>query len=99
MDTTAQTDAEDAPRHSFLFGRHIADSLSPFLHQVIYDELGLPWRQERLESDDVAGFARRVRDEAACVGASVTMPNKVAVVAHLDEVTAECRAVGACNTV
>lgn len=34
-----------------------------------------------------------------CPGASVTMPNKVAIIPHLDELTPECRDVGACNTV
>ncbi|KAG6011106.1 hypothetical protein E4U54_008291 [Claviceps lovelessii] len=86
-------------RHSFLFGQHISHSLSPFLHQLIYEELGLAWRQIRLDSSDVEGFVRLVRDDPACFGASVTMPNKVAVLAYLDEVTAECRDVGACNTV
>lgn len=31
-------------------------------------------------------------------GASVTMPHKVAIIPHLDELTEECRDVGACNT-
>lgn len=31
-------------------------------------------------------------------GAAVTMPHKVAILSHLDELTPECRAVGACNT-
>ncbi|KAG5985049.1 hypothetical protein E4U55_001790 [Claviceps digitariae] len=95
----APTPSMDHPRHSFLFGQHITHSLSPFLHQLIYDELGLPWRQVLLESSDAAAFVRLVRDDPSCYGASVTMPNKVAVLEHLDELTAECRAVGACNTV
>ena len=33
------------------------------------------------------------------IGASVTMPNKVTIMQHLDAVTDECRDVGACNTV
>jgi quinate dehydrogenase len=33
------------------------------------------------------------------LGASVTMPNKVAIIPHLDELTEECRDVGACNTI
>ncbi|TRX91550.1 hypothetical protein FHL15_007555 [Xylaria flabelliformis] len=32
-------------------------------------------------------------------GASVTMPNKIAIMEHLDEMTEECREVGACNTI
>ena len=32
-------------------------------------------------------------------GASVTMPHKVSILQHLDELTDECRDVGACNTI
>ena len=33
------------------------------------------------------------------IGASVTMPHKVAIMEHLDEITIEGRVVGACNTI
>lgn len=33
------------------------------------------------------------------LGAAVTMPNKVAILPYLDEMTEECRDVGACNTI
>lgn len=33
------------------------------------------------------------------LGASVTMPNKIAILPYLDEMTVECRDVGACNTI
>ncbi|RYP38379.1 hypothetical protein DL768_010789 [Monosporascus sp. mg162] len=72
-------------RHSYLFGKKITHSLSPFLHSVVYDDLKLNWGQLRLDSDDM--------------GASVTMPNKVAILPHLDDLSPECRAVGACNTI
>lgn len=32
-------------------------------------------------------------------GAAVTMPHKVTIMQHLDDITPECRAVGACNTI
>jgi len=32
-------------------------------------------------------------------GASVTMPNKLTILSHLDQLTPECRDVGACNTI
>lgn len=32
-------------------------------------------------------------------GASVTMPHKVAIIPHLDDITSEAKAVGACNTI
>ncbi|KGQ10939.1 Quinate dehydrogenase [Beauveria bassiana D1-5] len=122
-----KVDASDTPldRHGYLFGTHIQHSWSPFLHQIIYDDLGLNWAQLRLDSADLSQFLqlaqhpnfygtyfcpRPVGGGASCEwrqrkhtnntkGASVTMPNKVAILPHLDEMTDECRDVGACNTV
>ncbi|RYP73347.1 hypothetical protein DL770_007797 [Monosporascus sp. CRB-9-2] len=85
-------------RHSYLFGKKITHSLSPFLHSVVYDDLKLNWAQLRLDSDDMDLFLQLLR-HPRCYGASVTMPNKVAILPHLDDLTPECRAVGACNTI
>ena len=38
-------------------------------------------------------------DTDPLAGASVTMPNKLAIMPHLDDITPECRAIGACNTI
>ncbi|GAB0138418.1 Quinate dehydrogenase [Epichloe bromicola] len=84
-------------RHGFLFGQKIAHSLSPYLHQLVYDHLGMKWGQIRLDSADMQQFLQLAR-HPSFYGASVTMPNKVAVLSHLDEMTPECRDVGACNT-
>lgn len=40
----------------------------------------------------------QLRQDPKFYGAAVTMPHKVAILSHLDELTPECRAVGACNT-
>ncbi|KAL6877917.1 NAD(P)-binding protein [Trichoderma longibrachiatum] len=85
-------------KHCYLFGQKITHSLSPFLHQVIYDHLNLRWAQLRLDSSDLQLFLQLVQ-HLLCYGASVTMPNKVAILPYLDEMTDECRDVGACNTV
>ncbi|OAA43630.1 NAD(P)-binding domain protein [Metarhizium rileyi] len=85
-------------RHGYLFGQKITHSLSPFLHQVIYDHLGLRWAQIRLDSADMSHFLQ-LAQHPSFYGASVTMPNKVAILSYLDEMTEECRDVGACNTV
>ncbi|KAI5917922.1 hypothetical protein F4810DRAFT_629552 [Camillea tinctor] len=85
-------------RHGYLFGQKIAASMSPLLHGTIYAELGLKWEQLRLDSADIPRFLELIKDPR-CFGSSVTMPNKVAIMSYLDEVTPECRAVGACNTV
>ncbi|KAK4097086.1 NAD(P)-binding protein [Parathielavia hyrcaniae] len=84
-------------RHGFLFGKKLTASMSPLLHDVVYRGLGLGWEQIRLDSTDMDLFLRLIR-HPKFYGASVTMPHKVAIVAHLDELTEECREVGACNT-
>ncbi|KKA29930.1 hypothetical protein TD95_001501 [Thielaviopsis punctulata] len=84
-------------KHGFLFGKKIANSFSPMLHRTIYGELGLKWEQFRLDSDDIPQFMELIKDPDF-YGASVTMPNKVAIMPYLDELTPECRDVGACNT-
>ncbi|ROV99839.1 hypothetical protein VSDG_03086 [Cytospora chrysosperma] len=84
-------------RHGYLFGQKLTASLSPLLHDVVYRNLGLNWAQVRLDSTDMDLFLR-LRQDPKFYGASVTMPHKVSILAHLDELTPECRAVGACNT-
>ncbi|KAI0204379.1 NAD(P)-binding protein [Astrocystis sublimbata] len=85
-------------RHGYIFGQKIAASLSPQFHQAIFDDLGWRWEQFRLDSADIPAFLSLLQD-SRCFGASVTMPNKVAIMEHLDEMTEECREVGACNTI
>ncbi|KAF2445234.1 hypothetical protein P171DRAFT_388093 [Karstenula rhodostoma CBS 690.94] len=84
-------------RHGYLFGHPIAHSLSPLLHQTIYDGLGLPWSQFPLDSTDMDLFLR-LREDPRFYGASITMPHKVTILPHLDTLTPEALAVGAVNT-
>lgn len=72
--------------HAYLFGHPIAHFLSPLLHQTIYINLGLNWSQLPLPSTDVSYFLRLIRDPKF-YGASVTMPHKVTILEHLDEIT------------
>ncbi|KAI1146848.1 NAD(P)-binding protein [Nemania diffusa] len=85
-------------RHGYIFGVKLAASLSPQFHQAIFNDLSWRWEQFRLDSDDIPNFLNLLQDPK-CFGASVTMPNKVAIMEHLDEMTEECREVGACNTI
>ena len=109
-------------KHGFLFGKKLTASMSPLLHDVVYQGLGLNWEQIRLDSTDMSLFLRLIQHPkfyGTCAtsspqdsrggqvrpvanylppGASVTMPHKVAILPHLDELTEECRDVGACNT-
>ncbi|KAJ8110857.1 hypothetical protein OPT61_g6403 [Boeremia exigua] len=99
--TTAQQsevpDTSSVERHGYLFGYPIAHSMSPLFHNTVYAALGLDWNQFFLESKDMDLFLK-VRQDPKFYGASVTMPHKVAILSHLDEITEEGREVGAVNT-
>lgn len=101
-------------RHGYLFGQPISHSMSPLLHQTIYDNMGLNWSQYPLDSKDMSLFLRLIKHPQFygkyqcqttsksvlnCLGASVTMPHKVAILKHLDGLTAEGASVGAVNTI
>lgn len=45
-------------RHGYLFGQKLTASLSPLLHDVVYQNLGLDWAQVRLDSTDMDLFLR-----------------------------------------
>jgi quinate dehydrogenase len=55
-DPRAPAGIEGLQRHGYLFGQHLANSYSPYLHDVIYSNLGLPWGQVRLDSSDINLF-------------------------------------------
>ncbi|EOD49118.1 putative quinate dehydrogenase protein [Neofusicoccum parvum UCRNP2] len=94
---TVTIPSPDVERHGYLFGHPIAHSMSPLLHQTVYDGIGLNWSQYPLDSTDMLEFLERIKDPKF-YGASVTMPHKVAILKHLDDITEEGREVGACNT-
>ncbi|KIH89731.1 quinate dehydrogenase [Sporothrix brasiliensis 5110] len=102
--TTAATALTDVPavghldKHGYLFGKKLAASLSPMLHDVVYTNLGINWGQVRFDSTDIVTFLQLVR-APNFYGASVTMPNKVTILPYLDKLTPEATAVGACNTI
>ncbi|OJD40600.1 quinate dehydrogenase [Diplodia corticola] len=94
---TVTTPAPTRERFGYLFGHPIAHSMSPLLHQTVYDGIGLNWEQEMLDSTDMQDFLERIKDPRF-YGAAVTMPHKVAILKHVDALTDEGREVGACNT-
>lgn len=91
--------AADLDRVLYLFGYPIAHSLSPLFHNTVYGDLNLNWRQHLFQSTDVEHFLKSVRSDPKFRGAAVTMPNKIAIMPYLDEVTDAAKAVGACNTI
>lgn len=63
-------------RHGYLFGHPIAHSLSPLLHQTIYDGIGLPWSQFPLDSTDMDLFLR-LREDPRFYGTLISLPHQL----------------------
>lgn len=86
------------PLRFYLFGKPIAQSRSPALHNALFRLTGLPHEYERLETDEVANL-RSVLRSSDFGGASVTIPLKRDVMDLLDELTSAAQIIGAVNTV
>jgi quinate dehydrogenase len=54
-------DISQVERHGYLFGHPIAHSMSPLLHQTVYDNLGLNWSQIPLDSTDMNMFLNLIK--------------------------------------
>ena len=83
-----------------VIGSPIEHSLSPVIHRAAWSQLGIDgWEYHRLEqdADSLPGFIGGLG--ADCVGLSVTMPCKQAVMPLLDVIDPLASAVGAVNTV
>jgi shikimate dehydrogenase len=86
-----------------LIGANIQKSLSPALHEDAFAAAGIRGHYHLMDLDRLPG--RRLDDllfaasTAGFAGVNVTYPCKEAVLALLDEVSAEAREIGAVNTV
>ncbi|KAJ5778108.1 hypothetical protein N7520_001354 [Penicillium odoratum] len=85
------------PSNTFLFGGNISRSLSPLLHGILFRSMNASWAYHLAQTTDKTEFLAKLADPT-CVGASITMPNKVAFGPLLDSLTAEARGIGAVNT-
>ncbi len=82
-----------------VIGDPIAHSLSPAIHNAAYAELGLDFVYVACRVEDVQGAMAGMRALDNFRGMSVTIPHKVAVMAHMDEIAEVDRSIGAINTV
>ena len=92
-------DTSSLDRAAYLVGNPILHSKSPSMHHAIYSALGKRWGQLLVETTDLESFLRYLKSDPKCMGSGVTMPYKVAVIPHLDELTDEGRTIGAVNTI
>ncbi len=83
-----------------IFGYPIGHSLSPVFQQAALDHHEIDARYEAWEThpDELGAAVARLRG-GEYLGANVTVPHKVEVMAHLDEVDELARLIGAVNTI
>ena len=83
-----------------IFGYPIGHSLSPVFQQAALDHYEIDARYEAWETSpaDLGAAVARLRG-CEYLGANVTVPHKVEVMAHLDEVDELARLIGAVNTI
>jgi shikimate dehydrogenase len=88
------------PLRFALLGHPVAQSLSPAMHRAALQALGLEGDYVTLDvlPQDLAATVRGL-PARGFRGANVTVPHKQAVMAFLDEVMPDARAIGAANTI
>lgn len=82
-----------------LIGNPVAHSLSPAIHNRAFAELGLDFVYVAFAVEDVAGAVAGMRALDNFRGMSVTIPHKVSIIPHLDEIAEVDRRIGSVNTV
>jgi shikimate dehydrogenase len=87
-------------RWACLLGQPVAHSLSPALHNPAFAAAGLDAHYEARDVSpaDLPAAVALLR-AADCMGANVTAPHKQAMLALVDDLSEEARALGAVNTV
>jgi shikimate dehydrogenase len=100
MTKRARLSSGGGPYRLGVIGDPVAHSLSPALHQPALDQLGVPAVYERWHTlaADLASRVESLRDPGI-LGASVTVPHKIAVMSMIDEVSPAARRAGAVNTI
>jgi shikimate dehydrogenase len=83
-----------------LFGQPVAENPTQYMHERAFEALGLNWRYVTLEVPP-ANLADAVTGMRAMgfAGANCTIPHKIAVMPHLDRITATATKIGAVNTI
>ncbi len=82
-----------------VIGNPVEHSLSPEIHNAAFQALGLNVVYVAFPVDDVAGAMQGVRGLGNIRGLSVTIPHKVSVMAHLDDIETTAKHIGSVNTV
>lgn len=84
-----------------VIGDPISQSKSPLIHGFWIDQLGIDatYSTHHVREGELAQFLEQRRGDPDWRGCNVTMPHKQAIMALLDEISAEAATIGAVNTV
>ena len=84
-----------------VIGDPIAHSKSPLIHNFWLGRLGIDaeYRACHVLPEELAGYFARRRGDTAWRGCNITVPHKVAALAHVDGLSDAARAIGAINCV
>jgi shikimate dehydrogenase len=83
-----------------IFGRPVAHTLSPLMHNAAFDALGLPYRYVPFEvHPDRLQAAVKGIIPLGILGLNVTIPHKEAILPFLDQIDEEAKRIGAVNTI
>jgi len=90
---------DTATRLCAVIGYPVEHSLSPLIHNAAFEAMGLNYVYIAFRVEDVRGCLSGMRALPSFRGMSVTIPHKVAVMEHLDDIDPMARTVGAVNTI
>jgi shikimate dehydrogenase len=82
-----------------VIGNPVEHSLSPAIHNAAFAELGLDFVYTAFRVEDVAAALAGMRALENFRGLSVTIPHKIEVMQHVDEIPEVDRRIGSINTV
>jgi shikimate dehydrogenase len=83
-----------------VIGHPVSHSMSPAMHNAAFERLGLDCSYTLFDVaiNDLGDSIRKMKEQGFG-GVNVTIPHKVAVIRHLDNLSDEARIIGAVNTV
>ncbi len=90
-----------SPKTQFcaLIGNPVGHSMSPAIHNAAFAETGQDFVYVACQVEDVASALAGMRALGNFRGMSVTIPHKIEVMEHVDEIAEVDRAIGSINTV
>ena len=92
-------DLNPGTRLCAVIGNPVSHSLSPAIHNRAFQELGLDFVYLAFRVEDVGSAVGGMRALENFRGLSVTIPHKVAIIDHLDEIAEVDAQIGSINTV